>query len=114
MFRKGGCKAPLPFYATGVAAAHARIGRRLAIQSAYHRLPPCREPSMTMRMTEDAFLDQRIGQPITIFLISGLKLVGTLLSFDLDVIFLRPHDAQEGGVQMILKSAISTIVSMQI
>lgn len=61
-------------------------------------------------LTEDAFLDDRVGKPTSIFLINGLHLRGTLVGFDSDVLFLRPHDTEDGALQMISKQAIATTV----
>jgi RNA chaperone Hfq len=66
---------------------------------------------MRSRITEDAFLDERIGKSVAIYLINGIKLLGSLRDYDAEVVFLRPHDAPDGGTEMISKAAISTIVS---
>lgn len=67
---------------------------------------------MKTRMTEDAFLEARIGQPVAIYLINGIKLLGTVRDHDKEVVFLHPHDAHDDGTEMVSKAAISTIVSM--
>ncbi len=66
---------------------------------------------MTTKITETSFLDERIGQPITIYLVNGIKLIGVLTDHDLDVLFLTPHTSHDNGMQMISKTAISTVVS---
>ncbi len=66
---------------------------------------------MSSRITEDAFLEERIGKSVAIYLINRIRLVGSLRGYDTEVVFLRPHDAADGGTEMISKAAISTIVS---
>ena len=66
---------------------------------------------MTIRMTEDSFLEQRIGDAVAIYLINGIKLLGILQGHDTEVVFLMPHDVDDFLSQMISKAAISTIVS---
>jgi sRNA-binding regulator protein Hfq len=63
-------------------------------------------------MTEDAFLEARIGQPVAIYLINGIKLLGTLRGHDAEVLFLSPRDAHDGTTEMMVsKAAISTVVA---
>lgn len=66
---------------------------------------------MTTRMTEEVFLNRRIGRSVAIYLINGIKLVGTLRDHDTDVVFLASRDEVDIQTQMISKAAISTIVS---
>jgi sRNA-binding regulator protein Hfq len=66
---------------------------------------------MTTRITEDSFLEERIGRPITVYLVNGIKLGSMILyGYDVEVVFLRPEAAHE-GVMMVTKQAISTILS---
>lgn len=67
---------------------------------------------MTTRITEESFLNQRIGQLVAIYLINGIKLLGHLQDYDTDVVFITSRDATDSQPQMISKTAISTIVSM--
>lgn len=67
---------------------------------------------MTTKITEEVFLNQRIGRAVAIYLINGIKLLGTLRDHDTDVVFLTSRDAIDSQPQMISKTAISTIVSM--
>ena len=67
--------------------------------------------TMTTRMTEEVFLNRRIGRSVAIYLINGIKLVGTLRDHDTDVVFLASRDEVDIQTQMISKAAISTIVS---
>jgi len=67
---------------------------------------------MKSRITEASFLEDRIGGSVAIYLINGIKLLGVLADHDLDVVFLRPQDESDRGMQMISKTAISTIVSV--
>lgn len=67
---------------------------------------------MTIKITEESFLDERIGRSVAIYLINGIKLLGVLMDHDLDVVFLRPHGENDGGIQMLSKTAISTVVSV--
>jgi sRNA-binding regulator protein Hfq len=67
---------------------------------------------MTTRITEDTFLDARIGHPITIYLINGIKLTGMILEgHDVDAIFLLQADEMQDGTMMVAKQAISTVLS---
>ncbi len=66
---------------------------------------------MTARTTEEKFLNARIGHPVAVFLISGLRLTGTLIDADDHAIFLRAHGSRLSVDQMIYKLAISTIES---
>jgi len=67
---------------------------------------------MITASTEDAFLAERIGKPVAIFLINGLCLRGILKSFDSRVALLKPLDARDSETEMIFATAISTIVSV--
>lgn len=59
---------------------------------------------------QDAFLNdlRRKATPVFIYLISGIKLKGTIHSFDQFVIFLKNN-----VVQMIYKHSIATIIPVQ-
>jgi len=61
--------------------------------------------------TEEEYLRCIKEEDVTInlFLVSGIKLVGKISSFDEKVIWLNGKDV-EGKPQMVYKSAISTIV----
>lgn len=61
--------------------------------------------------TEEEYLRCIKEEDVTInlFLVSGIKLVGKISSFDDKVIWLNGKDV-EGKPQMVYKSAISTIV----
>lgn len=64
---------------------------------------------MSRRMTEDAFLEDRIGHSVAIYLVTGIKLLGKLDDHDCEVVFLRPHGLRAAETQMISKHALSTI-----
>jgi sRNA-binding regulator protein Hfq len=68
---------------------------------------------MKARMTEDAFLEARTGQPVAIYLINGIKLLGSLIGHDAEVVFLNPRDAHDDDAtaMMVSKAAISTVVA---
>lgn len=66
---------------------------------------------MKTRITEDAFLEERIGQAVAIYLINGIRLVGVLDDHDCHVVFLRPQGGRTHELQMISKEAISTVAS---
>ncbi len=62
---------------------------------------------MAQKQLQDAFLEalQKDQTPVSIFLMSGIKLHGTIDSYDSDIIMLK------GAItQMIFKHAISTVV----
>lgn len=67
---------------------------------------------MTTITTEDDFLGQRIGKPVAIFLINGLRLLGVLKATDSRTVLLKPLDPRDSETELIMKSAISTVVSM--
>lgn len=60
---------------------------------------------------QDAFLTKarRQNMPLTVFLVNGFQMRGTVRGFDPFVVILE----SEGRQQMIYKHAISTIVPMQ-
>lgn len=64
------------------------------------------------RTTEEQFLNDRIGTFVSVYLITGIRLTGTLQGHDSDAVFLRPHGGQPFDDQMIFKLAISTIASV--
>ncbi|QDH13658.1 RNA chaperone Hfq [Formicincola oecophyllae] len=57
---------------------------------------------------QDVFLChlRRSAEAVTIFLVNGVKLQGTVSSFDRNTILLK----RDGHVQLVYKSAISTIM----
>ena len=64
-----------------------------------------------MRATNlDDFMQRRLGKPADVYLQNGVKLSGVLLGHDNDAVFLRA-DGDLAATQMILWSAISTVVS---
>jgi sRNA-binding regulator protein Hfq len=58
----------------------------------------------------DEFMKNRLGRPGSIYLQNGIRLGGRLLGYDNDALFLRAA-GEVAGTQMILWSAISTVVS---
>lgn len=58
----------------------------------------------------DEFMKSRLGRPGSVFLQNGIKLGGLLLGYDTDALFLRAV-GEAAGTQMVLWSAISTVVS---
>ena len=65
---------------------------------------------VNQRFTEDAWLDAHTDTAVNLYLCSGIKLTGQLLSHDIDVIVLGDgltHPVP--ATQLIYKSAISTI-----
>jgi RNA chaperone Hfq len=65
---------------------------------------------VNQKITEDAWLDAHIEGAVNLYLCSGTKLQGLLLSHDLDVIVLGDGSEDPGqDSQLIYKSAISTI-----
>jgi len=58
----------------------------------------------------DEFMKTRIGKPGSVYLQNGIRLGGLLLGYDTDALFLRAV-GEVAGTQMILWSAISTVVS---
>ena len=67
---------------------------------------------MKIRISEDEFLEARIGQPATIYLINGIKLNGILAGHDLEAVFMQLQDENSREIQMIFKQAISTILTL--
>lgn len=61
---------------------------------------------------QDPFLNQlRLEQvPVHIYLVNGIKLEGTINSFDQYVILLKGSSARNSVLQMAYKHAISTVV----
>ena len=57
---------------------------------------------------QDAFLNhiRKNKTPLTVFLVNGVKLQGTITWFDINTILLR----REGHAQLIYKHAISTLM----
>lgn len=66
---------------------------------------------MQRKMTLDSFIDARLGQPIDLFLMNGIRLREMIvLGCDTDAVFLRsPNDPTT--TQMVMWSAVSTIAS---
>jgi sRNA-binding regulator protein Hfq len=63
-------------------------------------------------MTLDAFIQDRLEQPVDLFLVNGIKLRGMIvLGCDPDAIFLR--SPSEPMTHVVLWSAVSTIVSRE-
>ncbi|WP_025884968.1 RNA chaperone Hfq [Asaia prunellae] len=57
---------------------------------------------------QDLFLQhlQQNGQPVTVFLVNGVKLQGVIPRFDHETIILR----RDGHTQLVFKHAVSTIM----
>lgn len=66
----------------------------------------------TFRATQDPFLNElrTKGAKVNIFLVNGIKLIGTIESFDPFCVLLK---GQTGISQLVYKHAISTISSDQ-
>jgi RNA chaperone Hfq len=63
-------------------------------------------------MNEDKFLDELVKgkTPISVYLLSGIKLAGSVLeAHDADALFLRQPIAQGGTLHMIYKINVSTV-----
>ena len=58
----------------------------------------------------DEFMKSRLGKSASVFLQNGIRLGGELLGYDNDALFLRAA-GEAAATQMILWSAISTVVS---
>ena len=58
----------------------------------------------------DEFMKARLGRSASVFLQNGIRLGGHLLGYDGDALFLRAA-GEAAATQMILWSAISTVVS---
>jgi host factor-I protein len=67
-------------------------------------------PSQNVQNIQDSFLNnaRRDKSPITIYLLSGVKLTGRIRSFDRYSVVLETSNNQE---QLIFKHAISTVVT---
>jgi len=61
-----------------------------------------------VNLDEDSFIDDLINNRklVTIFLISGIKLEGTITSFDSSTVTLKGSN----NIQLVYKHAISTIL----
>ena len=57
---------------------------------------------------EESFINELINERrlVTVFLISGIKLEGTIVSFDSDTVTLKGSN----NIQLVYKHAISTIL----
>lgn len=69
---------------------------------------------MSKKTTEESFLENHVSArtPVAIYLVTGICLRGVLLaqtSQDSHVLFLKSHSG--GSIQMVFKTAISTISS---
>ena len=60
------------------------------------------------KLDESDFLDKLVTEArlVTIFLVSGIKLEGTIISFDLSTVTLKGLN----NIQLVYKHAISTIL----
>jgi host factor-I protein len=67
-------------------------------------------PAQNVQNIQDSFLNnaRRDKSPITIYLLSGVKLTGRIRSFDRYSVVLETSNNQE---QLIFKHAISTVVT---
>jgi len=67
-------------------------------------------PAQNTQNIQDSFLNnaRRDKSPITIYLLSGVKLTGRIRSFDKYSVVLETSNSQE---QLIFKHAISTVVT---
>jgi sRNA-binding regulator protein Hfq len=65
---------------------------------------------MTIQTTEDEFLDETVGQLVAVYILTGVKLTGHLIAHGPEVLVLGSGDGREGDLQMIFKSAVSTVV----
>jgi len=63
-------------------------------------------------MTEDIYLQQLIasGESVSCFLASGIRLLGVVRSHHGEAIFMEPHADSRGGLIMIFKTQISSIM----
>lgn len=61
-------------------------------------------------MNLDEFMKPRLGKPGSVYLQNGIRLGGVLLGYDTDALFVRAQ-GEVAGTQMVLWSAISTVVS---
>lgn len=64
---------------------------------------------MTAKITEGSFLNERVKKQVSIWLISGICLRGTLVGHDDEAVFLLPYQGRDRDIQMIYKVAVSTI-----
>lgn len=63
-------------------------------------------------ITEDGFLADRLAdhRPVHCWLANGVKLQGTILGFDAEAIFMKPHGANsDSDAMMVFKMQIASI-----
>lgn len=64
-------------------------------------------------MTEDGFLAARVAdrRPVHCWLANGVKLHGTVLGFDTETIFMKPHGVKvsDSDAMMVFKMQIASI-----
>ena len=66
------------------------------------------------KIVQDVFLEilRKNQIPVSVFLISGIKLQGYLDNFDQEVLILKNSLAQTVAGQMVYKQAVSTIMPL--
>lgn len=64
------------------------------------------------RSLQDQFLERLREEraPVSVFLVNGIRLVGTIQSFDAHTVQLEGAAERGGGAQMIYKHVIATVV----
>ena len=62
------------------------------------------------RLKQDSWLDRLVNSEVVIYLGSGIKLEGTLLDHDADVLFIGAESRDPvGGYQMVYKAFAATV-----